>query len=153
MPSQMQGQSLLRIAKASGGADQPVYSRSDLPQRGFGWSLLESWRAGKYLYVRAPKPELYDLTTDPGATHNVAASSKATLDTLAAQLEAFDRRFSGEGGKSSSAQLSSAEMQKLASLGYVGLQKSASASTAATGTDPKDKIAIANGGECLGRAE
>ena len=65
VPSQMQGQSLLRVAKAGGGSDQPVYSRSDLSQRGFGWSILESWRAGKYLYIRAPKPELYDMTADP----------------------------------------------------------------------------------------
>ncbi len=144
VPSQMQGQSLLRIAKASGSADQPVYSRSDLPQRGFGWSPLESWRAGKYLYIRAPKAELYDLTADPGATRNLAQSSKATLDTMAGQLESFDRRFSGEAGKSSNAQLNSSEMQKLASLGYVGLQKSLGASTAATGTDPKDKISAAN---------
>jgi arylsulfatase A-like enzyme len=144
VPSQMQGQSLLRIAKSSSSADQPVYSRSDLPQRGFGWSALESWRAGKYLYIRAPKPELYDLTADPGATRNLAQSSKATLDTMAAQLVSFDRRFSGEGAKSSGTQLSSSEMQKLASLGYVGLQKSAGASTVATGTDPKDKISAAN---------
>jgi len=67
VPSQMQGQSLLRIAKAGSSTDQPVYSRNDLSQRGFGWSPLESWRAGKYLYIRAPKPELYDLTSDPGA--------------------------------------------------------------------------------------
>lgn len=143
VPSQMQGQSLLRIAKASAAADQPVYSRSELPQRGFGWSTLESWHAGKYLYIRAPKPELYDLTADPGATHNLAQSSKATLDTMASQLESFDRRFTREAGKSS-AELSSSEMQKLASLGYVGLQKSSGASTAVTGTDPKDKITIAN---------
>jgi choline-sulfatase len=141
VPSQMPGQSLLRIAKSGG--DQPVYSRSDLPQRGFGWSLLESWRAGKYLYIRAPKPELYDVTADPGAAHNLAQSSKATLDTMAAQLESFDRRFSGEAGKGS-AELSSSEMQKLASLGYVGLQKSSGSSAAVTGTDPKDKIATAN---------
>lgn len=144
VPSQMQGQSLLRIAKASGGTDQPVYSRSDLPQRGFGWSPLESWRAGKYLYIRAPKPELYDLTADPGATRNLAQSSKATLDTMAGQLENFDRRFSGEAGKSSGAQLNSTEMQKLASLGYVGLSKSSGTSTAVTGTDPKDKIATSD---------
>jgi arylsulfatase A-like enzyme/Tfp pilus assembly protein PilF len=145
VPSQMQGQSLLRIAKASGGTsgDQPVYSRSDLPQRGFGWSPLESWRAGKYLYIRAPKPELYDLTTDPTAAHNLAQSSKATLDTMAAQLDNFDRRFSGGAGKSS-AELSSSEMQKLASLGYIGLQKSSASATTVAGTDPKDKIAIAN---------
>ncbi|MGB9205097.1 MAG: sulfatase-like hydrolase/transferase [Terriglobales bacterium] len=147
IPSQMQGQSLLRIAKSKSGggagSDQPVYSRADLPQRGFGWSPLESWRAGKYLYIRAPRPELYDLTTDPGATHNLAQSSKATLDTMAAQLESFDRHFSGEAGKSS-AELSSSEMQKLASLGYIGLQKSSPSATAVAGTDPKDKIATAN---------
>jgi choline-sulfatase len=141
VPSQMPGQSLLRIAKSGG--DQPVYSRSDLPQRGFGWSPLESWRAGKYLYIRAPKPELYDITADPGAAHNLAQGSKATLDTMAAQLESFDRRFSGEAGKGS-AELSSSEIQKLASLGYIGLQKSSASAAAVTGTDPKDKIAIAN---------
>lgn len=143
VPSQMQGQSLLRIAKSGGGADQPVYSRSDLSQRGFGWSPLESWRAGKYLYIRAPKPELYDLTADPGAAHNLAQSSKATLDTMAGQLDTFDRRFSGEAGKAAT-ELSSSEMQKLASLGYVGLQKSSGSSASVTGTDPKDKIAVAN---------
>ena len=152
VPSQMLGQSLLRIAKSksSGGSsgsgssnDQPVYSRSDLPQRGFGWSPLQSWRAGKYLYIRAPKPELYDLTADPGAAHNLAQSSKATFDTMAAQLDNFDHRFSGEASKSS-AELSSSEMQKLASLGYVGLQKSPGSAAAVAGTDPKDKIATAN---------
>jgi tetratricopeptide (TPR) repeat protein len=134
----------LRIARASVAADQPVYSRSDLPQRGFGWSPLESWRAGKYLYIWAPRPELYDLTADPGATRNIAQSSNATFDTMAAQLESFDRHFSGDVGKSSGPQLNSSEMQKLASLGYVGLQKPTGASAAATGTDPKDKIASAN---------
>ncbi len=143
VPSQMQGQSLLRIAKSGSGSDQPVYSRSDLGQRGFGWSLLESWRVGKYLYIRAPKPELYDMTADPAAAHDLAQSSKATLDTMAAQLDNFDRRFNGQGAKSSS-ELSSSEMQKLASLGYIGLQTSSGAATTVSGTNPKDKIATAN---------
>jgi choline-sulfatase len=143
VPSQMQGQSLLRIAKSN--SDQPVYSISTFPQQAFGWSALESWRAGKYLYIKAPKPELYDLSADPGATHNLAQTSKATLDTIAGQLDAFDRRFSNVGGASSGPELSSSEMQKLASLGYVGLQKSSSSATAAvTGVDPKDAIATAN---------
>jgi tetratricopeptide (TPR) repeat protein len=139
----MPGQSLLRIAKS--GADQPVFSRSDLPQRGFGWSQLESWRAGKYLYIRAPQPELYDLAADAGATKNLAQNSKATLDTMAAQLDQFDRHFNGEASKTS-AELSSSEMQKLASLGYIGLQKSSSTAATVAGIDPKekDKIAIAN---------
>src|SRR5260370_5483664 len=54
-----------------------------------------------------------------------------------------DRHFSGEAGKSS-AELSSSEMQKLASLGYIGLQKSSGSAATVAGTDPKDKIATAN---------
>jgi choline-sulfatase len=143
IPSQMQGQSLLRVAKAN--ADQPVYSVSNFPQQAFGWSALESWRAGKYLYIKAPEPELYDLAADPGATRNLAQTSKATLETIAGQLDAFDRRFSDPGNASGSSELTSSEMQKLASLGYVGLQKSpAPVSAAATGIDPKDEIATAN---------
>src|SRR6266516_4566263 len=101
VPSQMQGQSLLRIARTNPDADQSAYARSDFPQQAFGWSPLESLRAGKYLYIRAPKPELTEL--------------------------------------------SMSEAQKLASLGYVGLQRSSSnANPAVNGTDPKDTIARAN---------
>ncbi len=142
IPSQMQGQSLQRIAKTN--IDQPVYSISTFTQQAFGWSALESWRAGKFLYIKAPKPELYDLSADPGATRNLAQTSKATLGTIAGQLEAFDRRFS-DAGNSGGPELTSSEMQKLASLGYVGLQKPAApAGAAATGVDPKDGIATAN---------
>jgi arylsulfatase A-like enzyme/Tfp pilus assembly protein PilF len=143
VPSLMQGQSLLRITKSGAAQDQPVYARSDFPQRGFGWSGLQSWIAGKYLYIRAPKPELYDLVADPGASKNLAQSSKGTLDTIAGQLESFNQHFN-QSGKSGGGELSSTEMQKLASLGYVGLQKSVGSSTAATGTDPKDEVATAN---------
>ncbi len=141
VPAQMQGQSLLRIARTN--SDQASYAVSDFPQRAFGWSSLESWRAGKYVYIKAPRPELYDLKADPGATRNLAQTSKATLETIAGQLDAFDRRFS-DPGASGGPELTSSEMQKLASLGYVGLQKSAGPSTAATGVDPKDGIANAN---------
>jgi tetratricopeptide (TPR) repeat protein len=145
VPSQMQGQSLMRIAQGTSQAEQPAYSRSDLPQQGFGCSLLESWRAGKYLYVRAPKPELYDLSADPKAVRNLAQNAKATLDTLASQLQSFDGHLGGDSNKSSGSGLTSSEMQKLASLGYVGLQKENAGVNAATeGSDPKDAIGAAN---------
>jgi tetratricopeptide (TPR) repeat protein len=145
VPTQMQGQSLMRIAQASSQADQPAYSRSELPQQGFGCSVLESWRAGKYLYIRAPKPELYDLAVDSNATRNLAQSAKATLETLASQLQALDSHLGNESGKSTGPGLTSSEMQKLASLGYVGLQKGGAGINAATeGTDPKEVIAAVN---------
>jgi arylsulfatase A-like enzyme/Flp pilus assembly protein TadD len=144
VPSQMQGQSLLRIARGNSNADQPAYSRTDFPQKAFGWSALESWRAGKYLYIRAPTPELYDLSSDPGATRNLAQRSKATLDTIASQLLAFDQHFNSNSDSINNTSLTSSEMQKLASLGYVGLEKSSTVNAAASGTDPKDEIAAAN---------
>ena len=145
IPAQMQGQSLVRIAQASSQADQAVYSRAELPQRGFGCSVLESWRAGKYLYIRAPKPELYDLSSDPGATRNLAQSAKATLETMASQLQAFDSHLGNGAAKPAEAGLTSSEMQKLASLGYVGLQKGNAGINASTeGTDPKDAIGVIN---------
>jgi arylsulfatase A-like enzyme len=140
----MQGQSLLRVARTSPNSDQPACAQSDSPRLDFGWSALESWRVGKYLLVRAPTPELYDLSADPGATHNLARSSQAVLDTLTAQLESFDRRMES-GAASQETRLSSSELQKLASLGYVGSQRaSAPGVRARTGSDPKDEIAIAN---------
>ena len=142
VPPQMQGQSLLRAMRQPG-LGEAVYSASSFSQHAFGWSRLEAWRAGKYLYIRAPQPELYNLESDPEAAHNIAASSQAIAGTMAGQLVAFDGRMAGKAG--SSAQLSSSELQKLASLGYVGLQKTVSPSdTAVTGTDPKSEIALAN---------
>ena len=65
VPSQMQGQSLLRLTQGGSQADALAYARGDFSHQGFGWSPLESWRAGKYVDIRAPKPELYDFSPDP----------------------------------------------------------------------------------------
>lgn len=143
VPPAMQGQSLLRVARSNSTADQPAGALSDSPRLDFGWSALESWRAGKYLLVRAPTAELYDLSSDPGASRNLASSSKAVFDTLASQLESFGRRV--QGGASQERRLSSSELQKLASLGYVGLQRAPSAGFRAVGgVNPRDEIAVAN---------
>ncbi len=144
VPPAMQGQSLVRVARTTPNADQPAVALSDSPRLDFGWSALESWRAGKYLLIRAPTPELYDLSADPGATRNLSQSSKAVFDTLAAQLESFDRRVLG-GASSQETRLSPSELQKLASLGYVGLQRTPSPGfRAVSGVNPKDEIAAAN---------
>ena len=149
IPSTMQGQSLLRTARNATASNRPAYARTEYPSKNFGWSALESWRSGNYLLIRAPHPELYEVASDPGATHNLAESKKAVFATLASQLESFDRQLSGtSSGASANVGLSSAELQKLASLGYVGLQRSAGKSDFAVGgVDPKDRIGDANNTE------
>src|SRR5207237_5754777 len=79
------------------------------------------------------------------APKHLAQTSKAIVSTLASRLDAVDGHFGNRGSQPEAAGLSVSEAQKLASLGYVGLQKSSSnASPAVNGTDPKDSIARAN---------
>jgi hypothetical protein len=45
----------------------------------WGWAPLAALRTDAFLYVRAPKPELYDLKSDPGEAKNIAAERPDVL--------------------------------------------------------------------------
>ena len=149
VPKEMQGESLAELIKPPpkegppDADDRSAYAETDYPHRAFGWSSLRALRTGKYLYVRAPEPELYNQAADPGAAHNLAATSKAVADTLGSQLNDFRSRSSQT--LVELAKPDAEQMQKLQALGYV-------ASDAAdtrdddrlTGVDPKTKIEISN---------
>ena len=153
-PAAMQGKSLLdlmkpspRGAKAANAADEtqdrPEYSETDYPYRAFGWSSLRAWRAGKYLYIDAPRRELYDQSVDPEATHNLANSAPGVASTLASQLDDFRRKTSRAG--QSQAALTPEQAAKLQTLGYVSSGSSKPESQEKErGADPKDKVEIAN---------
>src|SRR5439155_16647262 len=66
--------------------ERDVYSESLYPRLHFGWSDLASVTDQKHRYIRAPTPELYDVSTDPGERQNLAGSRAATLDKLARRL-------------------------------------------------------------------
>jgi tetratricopeptide (TPR) repeat protein len=110
----------------------------------FGWSSLRAWRTGKYLFVEAPKKELYDQSSDPNAEHNLALDSKAVADTLASQLDSFRQNTSS----ASDVQRAEADPEleeKLSALGYVSSRGgSAKGDALQTGPDPKDKVEISN---------
>jgi arylsulfatase A-like enzyme len=97
-PPEMQGQSLLEFVqakpdvKAAASPDRPSYAETDYPHRAFGWSALRALRSGKYLFIQAPEPELYNQANDPAEIHNLAGNSKAVTDTLASQLADFAAR-------------------------------------------------------------
>jgi choline-sulfatase len=156
VPQAMQGESLLRMMKATApgsppdtaDADRPAYAESDYATRAFGWSWLRSWRTGKYLYVDAPEPELYDQSTDPGALKNVAAESKAVAGTMQSQVDAFRQRT--KGGEVKQARLTPEQAESLRALGYVG-SDAAPATEGQRGPDPKSKKEIADlFGEAMG---
>ena len=131
----MEGESLLKAA-----TDRPVYAETNYPRQAFGWSALASWRSDRFLFVRAPRRELYDERADPAATNNLATTRIRIADGIDAELEQFVRR-SGGGGRDASAPVDPALAERLASLGYVG---GSGGSRQQRGVDPKDRIAIAN---------
>ena len=68
IPGEMRGRSLIA---ASG--EREIYSESLYARKHFGCSTLRSMRVGRYKYIAAPKPELYDLSNDPQELRNVIA--------------------------------------------------------------------------------
>ena len=141
-PPATQGQSLLPLLSAARPADRPAYAETDYPQRAFGWSSLAAWRVDRFLYVKAPRRELYDIVADPAAAHNLALERAPLADGVARDLEQFRKRiWEKRGGESAPAAVDAELAQKLAALGYVSTGGPA---PAAAGVDPKDKVAVAN---------
>jgi predicted Zn-dependent protease len=129
-------------AKSPKPSDRAIYSETNYAHRIFGWSELRSWRVQKYLYVQAPKKELYDQSSDPNALKNLATADKAVAETVDGQLVAFEKATSGMATKQ--AELNPVAEQKLRALGYLGSDSGNSNSGENSLIDPKDKIDFAN---------
>jgi arylsulfatase A-like enzyme/Tfp pilus assembly protein PilF len=154
VPQEVQGQSLVSMTgpnptspvgegtPSPSSQDRPQYAETEYGVRAYGWSSTRSLRTGKYLFVEAPRRELYDMAADPKAEHDLAATSKAVADTLQGQLDAFRQKTSRvEKGPTS---ITDPEAQeKLAALGYTATNSVAAVATD-VGADPKDKIEIGN---------
>lgn len=148
VPGKMQGKSLLALvekkeASAESSAENLVYAETDYPASAYGWSWLRSLRSGKYLYIDAPHRELYDLSADPQALHNLAAERTGVADTLQTQLDDFRRKTSRQGG-AAPAKVTPQMAEKLQALGYVSSMSNSPGERSKRGEDPKDKIEIAN---------
>ena len=132
------GRSLARAVRADESpAEEAAYAESLLPLLHYGWSDLRTLREGRYKYILAPRPELYDLREDSGEFRNL-------VDTQPARAEAFrtalGRRLEAERGvpPATADTVPPDLLEKLGALGYLGA--GAPTEKAATGADPKDKI-------------
>ena len=98
--------------------DQPrerqVFSESYFAQIHFGWSPLHSLVDGRNHFIRAPKPELYDVEKDPAEKNNIISANRRTFHAMQQALEPLvseptERRV-----------IDPEEARKLAALGYLG---------------------------------
>jgi choline-sulfatase len=116
-----------------------VYSESFYARYHFGWSELQALTDARYRYIKAPRPELYDLTTDPREERNIAAERPQAVQGMRVAL---DRRASGAKADRPSA-ITAAEREQFQALGYVGMQADLGADVPGEKLpDPKDKVGV-----------
>lgn len=119
--------------------EPPQYSESLVSELGFGMAPLYAVRTNGKKWIRAPKPELYELLADPGERNNLYRGSTAESQQLEQRLQALiddSTRYA----KGTAAVAVDAEMQEaLRALGYVALPRD---NTATSGIDPKDGLAL-----------
>lgn len=139
-PPVAQGASVADVFRGKQAPATEAYAESLFPRINMGWAELRALRTGRWKYVRAPKPELYDLSNDPSEKTNVIASHAAEAQALEAKLKSV----AGSGGpeKVETAMVSQQTMKQLRSLGYLGGASRQEYSLAGTGIDPKDRIEV-----------
>jgi arylsulfatase A-like enzyme/Tfp pilus assembly protein PilF len=135
------GQSLLRLLEHGRGWEpQPLYLESIHGRRRFGWAPLAGFLDWPEKYVAAPSPELYDLGKDTGETENLFTAARAAA--LEQRLAAA-RGTDGEELPAAEAG-SGVDLERLASLGYVGAGGTALRPEAVWDRprpDPKERVA------------
>jgi arylsulfatase A-like enzyme/lipopolysaccharide biosynthesis regulator YciM len=120
------------------GPPPPAYSETLLPKFYMNWAPLRALRDGRYKLIDAPRPELYDLATDPSESRNLYAERSQTAGALRQGLE----RLAAAGDAMSLQTLDREAMEKLAALGYIGAGAEPPAAEATSLADPKDFIAL-----------
>ncbi len=136
VPAAVQGRSLLPLLSGKPIAQEPLYAECYVPELQFGWSPLRSIRLGHYKYIDAPKPELYDLSRDPGELRNLYSEQDALAHKYRRKLLEFLQKYGGSKSPAQPKRGTSETLEKLATLGYAKVGSPG----AATRIDPKDRI-------------
>lgn len=140
-PPPRDGVSLL-ATKADPGRD--VYVESLVPYLDFGWAPLFSLRSVRESYVLAPRPECYDLRSDPEERRNLIQPKGGKTGACAEQARLLERmltRLPAHGAAAGGAPALGAETrERLQALGYLGGAGPVDHGPLA---DPKDMIDVA----------
>jgi len=140
-PKEAQGRSLVPLLTgAARDLNLDAYSESLYARNHYGWSELKSIRSGRFKYISATRPELYDLERDPGELNNLFVERRQLADRMAAELG----RLSIEVEQAGPSAVDPETRERLAALGYIGSFAHAPRPAGEALPDPKDKIDIFN---------
>lgn len=121
--------------------NRPQYSESLLSEVGFGMAPLFAVRDGGFKYIRAPKPELYDLRNDPGELHNLFGSNRREAARLDGELTQLMDASRSHAVKAAANPMTKESEEALQALGYLAPRGERSGMG---GMDPKDGLPIHN---------
>ena len=133
--ARMDGVSLTDLEPASAGRE--VYAETMYPLR-FGWSPLRSLRADRFKLIDGPRPELFDLATDPMEQRNVVGDHPQVAEAMRRRVRAIDAGPAMPAPAPTDVDRS--VMERMRSLGYVSGAPGEPRSAIVGLPDPKDRI-------------
>lgn len=139
-PASVQGASLRPYFQGKEAPTAVSYAETLYPKINMGWAELRAIRTNHWKYIRAPKPELYDLSQDASETNNVIQSHTAEVQRFEAQLQAVIGTEGAE--KVETAPVDQRTLDQLKSLGYTAGFTARSYDLTGQGADPKDRVGI-----------
>ncbi|HZU44975.1 MAG TPA: sulfatase-like hydrolase/transferase [Terriglobales bacterium] len=140
VPRGLDGTSV-KAAFAGGGIDsRPAFGESDYPLR-FGWAPLRSLRLDNSKLIEAPRPEFYNLKSDPGEVNNMYEPWNKTVQEFRSRMAELRVPTANAGND---AGVSDSTRAELRALGYLGPEGTTNAPAPLLLPDPKDKIQEAN---------
>jgi len=129
------GASLVEAMAGGRSQGRYAYSETRLPRDEFGWSMLAGVRDDRWAWVRAPRPELYDLESDAGEMTSLHEERPELAERLDSIVEGV---LTGERKSIVRSALTEEQIEALRSLGYVFSAER----PPSTGEDPKDMMNV-----------
>jgi arylsulfatase A-like enzyme/Flp pilus assembly protein TadD len=118
--------------------ERPAYAETLATQLDHGWAPLFALRTGRHLYVRAPRPELYDVREDPRQLANLLDDPSQEAAEVAARLDrGLDTELARE-REASRIALDASTREQLRALGYTLTEGPVPANR----MDPKDGLRL-----------
>jgi choline-sulfatase len=139
-PSTLGNRSLVPYFTETKQSERVVFGETDYPLR-FGWAPLRAVRSDGFKFIEAPRPELYDLGSDPAELKNEYEPWNPTVQQLRTKIASSAMRppsvspSTGAAGKET--------LSQLRALGYLGSgdeHSSTNVPELSSLPDPKDKI-------------
>ena len=135
----MQGESLVPVLRNGGKKkNRLAFSESYFAALQMGVSPIFSVQDNALKYIDAPKPELYDLASDPGEKQNLIEQRKSEARQYQTRIQQYQKTYFKSSVEAEKRKVSAEEAEQFAALGYLGGQVSENSWDRTK--DPKDYI-------------